>query len=240
MAILIAINLGYIFLTFLPPILWLLFYLRKDRRHPEPKSLIIFTFIGGMVAAFVALIIEFLLLGKEKGLLSSTINLATNAFIFFLVVGLIEEYFKYLPVKFLILKQPAFDEPVDAMVYMITSALGFAALENALFILPLFQENTLSALIITANRFFGANLLHSLASGLMGFFLARAFFSPRRHHFIAMGVVLAALLHAGFNYLILVKETVPQGVFYVVALLVIMTIVISIEFERLKKTKIIS
>jgi len=65
-AALISTHAGYIFLTFLPPILWLLFYLHEDRR-PEPKMLLVFTFVGGMASAVIAIFAEYFLL-DDKGI----------------------------------------------------------------------------------------------------------------------------------------------------------------------------
>lgn len=250
MAALISANLN-IFLAFIPPVLWLLFYLREDR-HPEPKLLLLLTFAGGMASAFLAMAIELFILGRN-GIAGGTLDMATAPLLFFLVIGLVEEYAKYLPVKFLVVNKSDFDEPVDAMIYMMTAALGFAAMENALFILPFFfgvvqdiisvlpltQENLLSSLDVTANRFLGANLLHALSSGIVGFFLARAWFHPRRHHFVAIGILTATLLHALFNYLILTREVLAQGTFYIILLLSVMAVMVFIDFERLKKTKVI-
>ena len=237
MAAIIATNLSYVLLTFLPPILWLIFYLREDR-HPEPKLLLILAFVGGMASALVALLAEcgwvFLASGSCRG----GMNPNLSPLVLFLGIALIEEYVKYLPVKFLIIKRPDFDEPVDGMVYMMTAALGFAALENMLFIFPLFRESAFAGLEVAANRFLGANLLHALSSGIVGFFLARTWFHPHRHHFIALGIILAALLHTGFNYLILVRETLTQGTFYIILLLSTMAVMVLIDFERLKSQKI--
>ena len=248
MAALISANLN-IFLAFIPPVLWLLFYLREDR-HPEPKLLLLLTFAGGMASAFLAMAAELFALGKN-GIAMGLVGMATTPFLFFLVIGLVEEYAKYLPVKFLVVNKSDFDEPVDAMIYMMTAALGFAAMENALFILPFFfevvqnvisvlpltQENVLLGFDVTANRFLGANLLHALSSGIVGFFLARAWFHPRRHHFVAIGILMAALLHALFNYLILTREVLAQGTFYIILLLSVMAVMVFIDFERLKKAK---
>lgn len=236
MAAIIAINIGYITLTFIPPILWLLFYLREDR-HPEPKRLLLLTFIGGMGAALLAMVAEVIAVGQTEISILSATWLEYHTFFFFLIIGAIEEYCKYLPVKFMVMKRSDFDEPVDSMIYMMTAALGFAALENTLFILPIFQESLFIGFEVAANRFLGANLLHALASGIVGFFLARAFFSPYRHHFIALGIVISSLLHAGFNYLILVREALEEGTFYLILLLSTMAIMVFIDFERLKQAK---
>lgn len=245
MAALISANLN-LFLAFLPPVLWLLFYLREDR-HPEPKLLLLLTFVGGMASALLAMAVELLVLGRN-GIAFGALGMAKNPLTFFIIIGLVEEYVKYLPVKFLVERRPEFDEPIDAMIYMMTAALGFAAVENALFafpfffdvagevvsVLPLSQDNILMGFDVAANRFLGANLLHALSSGIVGYFLARAWFSPRRHHFVALGIVVATALHAGFNYLILVRESAPQGTFYIILLLAIMAIMVFVDFERLK------
>ena len=187
-----------------------------------------------MASAGLAIVVELIVIG-QNGLVSLNEQIIGNAVVVFLVIGLIEEYIKYLPVKFLIERRRDFNEPVDAMIYMMTSALGFAALENTLFIFPLLHANLSLGLEVTANRFLEANLLHALSSGIVGFFLARAWFHPHRKHFIFLGIVLAGVLHALFNSLILVREVVAQGTLYIVLLLAIMTVMVFIDFERLKK-----
>lgn len=235
-AAIIGTNTSYIIFAFLPPILWLLFYLREDQ-HPEPKRLILLAFVGGMASAVLAVVVELALIGRQ-GLISLDQNILQNALIIFLVIGLAEEYLKYLAVKFCILQRRDFDEPVDAMIYMMTAALGFAALENALFIFPLLHQNIFTGLEVTANRFLGANLLHALSSGIVGFFLARAWFLPRRRHFVALGIVIATLLHALFNSLILVREDMAQGTLYLILLLAIMAVMVFVDFERLKRREL--
>lgn len=238
-AALVGTNLGYLLLTFLPPVLWLIFYLREDR-HPEPKRLLLLVFIGGMGAALLAIFgecvfAEFIGGGScQKG-----VSYSANPILLFLGIALIEEYVKYCAIKMLILRRPDFDEPVDAMIYMMTAAMGFAAFENALFVFPLLGDNFLTGLQVTAHRFLGANLLHALSSGIVGFFLARAWFHPRRHHFIALGIGIAAVLHAAFNYLILIREVLSQATLYVIFLLAVMAVMVFIDFERLKRTKIV-
>lgn len=235
LASIVGVNAGYVLLTFLPPLLWLLFYLREDT-HPEPKRLILLTFLGGIGSAFLAIVAEVSVFGAEGARTSLGTQSHLQIFLSFAVIGYIEEYAKYLPVKFLILKRADFNEPIDAMIYMMTSALGFAAIENALFIFPLFHQNFFLGLELTTDRFLGANLLHALSSGIVGFFLARAWFRVRRAHYIAAGMILAALLHAGFNYFILIEDVLPEGAFYVALLLSVMAIMVLVDFERLKRS----
>ncbi|KKW21946.1 MAG: hypothetical protein UY71_C0007G0015 [Parcubacteria group bacterium GW2011_GWB1_52_7] len=223
----------YFALAFIPPILWLLIYLREDL-HPEPFRMILLAFAGGIAAGIAALI-------AERGV-TWGIDADKQFIIFFAAIALIEEYAKYLSVKFLILNQPDFNEPMDAMIYMVTAGLGFAAIENILFLLAqvydpnlLLGENMIAGAQLSAARFVGANLLHALASAVVGYFLARAWFRPRRHHWVALGILLAALLHAGFNYLIIVKDILPGAIAYTAGLLAIALVVVLIDFHKLKR-----
>ncbi len=235
-AVVVSTNLSYVLFALLPPILWLMFYLREDG-HPEPKKLLILVFVGGMASAILALVGECAWVALATGSCRGGLDANLSPLVLFGVIALIEEYVKYLPVKFLVLKKKDFDEPIDGMIYMMTAAMGFAALENILFLFPIFRSNALLGMEIATNRFLGANLLHALSSGLVGFFLARAFFHPRRHHFVALGIIIASILHTIFNYLILIRGIIPQGTFYLILLLSTMAVMVLIDFERLKKTR---
>lgn len=237
-AAIIGTNIGYILLTFLPPILWLLFYLRQDRRNPEPRRLLVITFLGGMAAALVAVVGECIFIQALGETCSRVSAFRLNPVALFIGIALIEEYVKYLPVKFFIINHPAFDEPIDAMIYMMTAAMGFAALENALFLFPIFHESFFSGLKVVTSRFLGANFLHVLASGIVGFFLAHLYMHRHRHIFIGLGILFASLLHAGFNYLILINEEVREGALYIILLLATMAAMVYIDFQKLKKSKI--
>lgn len=237
LAALASIGPGYVILAFLPPILWLFIYLREDT-HAEPSRLLLLTFFGGAASALVALGVQYTLL--------SELHPERDFLIFFGAIALIEEYVKYLAVRVLVLKRKDFNEPVDAMIYMITAGLGFAALENALFLFfqafdgnVLFSENLLSGTRLSVARFLGANQLHALASAVVGFFLARAWFHPKRHHIIGLGILLASALHASFNYLIIVRNQLPGAIWYLVGLLGLALVIVLIDFQRLKKESVI-
>ena len=98
------------------------------------------------------------------------------------------------------------DEPIDSVIYMVTVALGFAAAENTLFLLSPLSGDSLIQTIQTGDlRFVGATLLHVLSSAVIGVALGVSFYKkPRiRRWYVLAGVILAALLHSTFNFLIL-------------------------------------
>lgn len=188
-----------------PSIIWLLFFLREDV-HPESNRMILKVFCYGILAAFLALIFEFGLLGiVAKFLLPSLFALIFNIFI---SVSLVEEFSKYILVKKIAISDPEFDEPMDAMLYMIIAALGFAALENIFVLLNLGLPFRISdTLVLTLFRFLGATFLHALCSGTIGFFLALSFCRPKKRlRLIVVGFVIAAFLHGLFNFSIMELE----------------------------------
>lgn len=207
---------------------WLAFYLREDMKHPEPKRLIFLTFIaGGLITVFVLRAQIFI----NQWLTSN--GYSNYSFTSFIFLGAIEEVFKFLAVYLVISRRKEFDEPLDAMIYMIVSALGFATVEN---IGSILQTNSFvfgapGPLETTVLRFVGATLLHSLASGLVGYYWGKAIAKHGRAGWLIFnGLLLATLLHAIFNYLIIKSEPVALPL----AFLLFVALFILNDFEKLK------
>lgn len=193
-----------------PSIVWLLFYLKKDK-HPESKRMVLKIFFYGIVAGIIAFLIEvylswMLVFFAERYVIALPILFfLINQFI---IVALVEEFTKYFIVKKKALNSKEFDEPVDAMVYMIVAALGFAALENILILFtigePLFVKDIA---LISSFRFLGATFLHALASGVIGYFMGLSFYhKENRKKLIFKGLVIATILHGFFNISIIIIE----------------------------------
>lgn len=199
----------------LPPLIWLYFILREDTKNPEPRTILVLAFIAGMLAVFPALFLEQL----------ACVNLATNpasacalGSVSFHTLGLraltawalIEEALKYIVAALFIFWRPAVDESLDYVIYMITVALGFAAIENIFFIAgPLTDGHVALSVLTGSTRFVGSTLAHVIASAALGFALA---FSSKGHPFTrvlagAAGLILAILLHTTFNALIINAST---------------------------------
>jgi len=218
----------------LPALLWLWFWLKEDRLHPEPRRLLILTFFMGMLVVALALPLE-----KAALFILERLHLAAvwGGFLLLLLWALAEEYSKYLAAKKIALRRKEFDEPVDALIYLITAALGFAALENVVFLMEVVTDYGFLAGIVTGNlRFAGATLLHLLSSATVGASIAFCFFhkeNMRRNIFL--GLFFATLLHALFNYFII--KTQGQDMFQIFLPLWSLVIVLLIIFERVKKLK---
>jgi RsiW-degrading membrane proteinase PrsW (M82 family) len=178
-----------------PALAWLWFWIKEDSRNPEPRRLIALAFITGMLTVMIVIPIQKFAAGF----------LVTQTAIF-AAWSTIEEFTKYIMAWIMVLHRRENDEPVDAVIYMVAVALGFAGLENALFLLSPLSGDTLIQTVMTGNlRFIGATLLHVFSSAVVGIFLAFSFYRSRlaKEWYAAYGVILASLLHIGFNFLIL-------------------------------------
>jgi len=177
----------------LPALVWLWFW-RKEDRHPEPRRLILLAFVMGMLS--VPFVIPF---QKYSVLIFSGTTLI-------IAWAAIEEILKYLFAHFSVLRRKEVNEPIDPIIYVITVALGFAALENALFLIDPLTKGGVVQGILTGNfRFFGAMLLHVLSSATIGVFISLSLCKSAavRRALIACGIILAIALHSMFNFFII-------------------------------------
>ncbi len=191
-------DLLYVFIAFigglLPALFWLWFWLREDKEKPEPYLLIAVAFISGMAVVPLALPLQQLAIDLYTG---------DNLILVWVVI---EEVLKYAIALAVVFWHKAVDEPIDLIIYMICVALGFAALENALFIFnPLTAGDLTNTLLTGKFRFLGATLLHVLASGALGACLALAFYRSKTAKMLygVLGLCIAIVLHALFNFSIM-------------------------------------
>ena len=210
----------------LPGFAWLIFYLGEET-HAEPKKLIAFTFIVGMAFGFFTVAIENIFSNWASG-----IGVQEFSLLSLFGLAIIEEIMKFSAAHFAANKSPAFNEPVDAMIYMIVAALGFATLENIGAISGIVPSATLipSVLQTVSLRFVGATLLHTLTSGIVGYYWARGIVKGKIKRYVASGLIIAAILHTTFNYFIL---TYGDAVYSVIFLMVVGFFVLN-DFEKIK------
>lgn len=180
----------------LPALVWLLFWLREDEKNPEPRRRIRRTFLFGMLA--VLLVLPFQKFVEHL--------FPTLAVLPLFLWALLEEVFKLGAAYFGGIHTKDDNEPIDPLVYMVTAALGFVALENTLFIWSPIMERDLTQSLITGNmRFVGASLLHVVSSGILGLSIALSFYRSRlgRIRNVSLGLGAAIIFHLLFNILII-------------------------------------
>ena len=218
--------LGIAFLSgTIPSILWLWFLLKETKKKSEPIGILIFCFILGIISVVFVLPIEKFI---QKSIQSSELQIIGWA--------TIEEMIKYLVVLILINKTRYLNKPIDWAIFMITAALGFAALENALFLIePISLGQTVVGLLTGQLRFLGSTLLHTVASGIVGISLGFSFYMDplAKKLYLFMGLFAAILLHSAFNFFIMSNN--GSEFLKVLAFLWVATIINLLLFEKLRR-----
>ncbi len=208
----------------LPSFIWLWFWLREDRQHPEPRSLLVACFLGGMAAVIAAVFAE-----------KYVASIYNDETIRYTLWAAVEEISKFIAVAVIALHSKENDEPIDAMIYCIVTALGFAALENALFIMGPLSGGEIARSIVTGNmRFMGATLLHVVSSASVGFTLGYVFYHGKFTKIIAIivGLCGAIAIHTAFNLSIL--ESNPTDTLKTFSWIWGAVVIMIILFEEIK------
>lgn len=223
MADLVLSTTGTAFLMgFAPAVFWLFFWLRTDRDNPEPFGLLALCFILGGISVFLA----------------TTLQHASTAFFTkestqIVVWSAIEEFVKFLVFYVVAYHNPYNDEAIDPAIYMIAVALGFAALENIFYVIqPHVLANMTTTLLTGSMRFFGATLLHTIASAFVGIVIG---ITARKYRFpsILIGLAGATALHATFNFFILKNDTASALQIY--GYLWVAAIISHVTLEKLRR-----
>ncbi|HOT02552.1 MAG TPA: PrsW family glutamic-type intramembrane protease [Methanolinea sp.] len=180
-------------LAMAPGLLWLYYFYSKDKYDPEPVAWVLWIFLLGAAVTVPVAMLEGLLGTVAGGVLAAV-----------LVAPVCEETAKYLVVKKTVYLSPVFDEPVDGIVYAAAAGLGFATVENILYLFSAFDESLMLAIQTGLVRGLLSVPGHVLFSVTWGTALGMAKFMPGREGgvLVRQGLVLAIAAHALFNYLL--------------------------------------
>ena len=169
-------------LTFLPPLLIILFIIFTDKLK-EPTSLIVSTFFLGCMLCLPAGLLNYLIIVDDN---------------YSFLAGLTEETLKFLALYFYIKDKKEFDEPMDAVVYGCLISLGFATYENFEYVY--FYELEISPLEIAIIRATSAIPLHACCGILMGYYFIFYHFRKKRIY-LWYSLLIPILVHAFYNFL---------------------------------------
>lgn len=212
----------------LPSLLWLWFWIKEESNEEEPKSIVSIIFIMGMIAVVCVLPVE-----KFIQTVTSSHNLQI------ILWAAAEEIMKYLAVAIILFSTDYLDEPMDWPIYLITAALGFAALENTLYLLkPLGMGLTTASLLTGQLRFLGSTLLHTTASGMLGISLALCLQmnALKKLWHLIVGFILAISLHSVFNFFIIRNS--GNDFLKVFGFLWVVTIIVILLFEKVRRINV--
>jgi len=208
-----------------------------DRYEPEPKHLIWKVFYIGALAAFPVMIAEmiaahFFPTDVSKIAIESKSTLFNNIF---WGIAFIEETAKLLVVLFVIYKTKEFDEVNDGIVYCASASLGFAALENILYVM--FRGDIFSMTLVGIMRAFLSIPTHAFCGILMGYLVGRSKFEKPffKILFIISGLFIATLYHTVYNFLLFAG----QPWYLAIVMPAVLIICIILQFRALRESRYI-
>ncbi len=187
-------------LALAPAIAIVVYIYIKDKYEREPISFLLKNVVLG---ASASVLITFLLgaFGNWFLPVSNPMSMLQQFVKAFVVVALVEEFSKYVIVRYYAQRNSEFDEPFDGIVYAVMVAMGFAALENILYVIQYGMSNGFL-------RAFTAVPAHATFAVLMGYFMGKAKFSKTLKEKIRLnltGLFTATLFHGVYDFFLYIN-----------------------------------
>ncbi len=163
----------------------------KDKHEREPLPLLLISFGYGVLSTLVTFAIS---LPVGWFIEFRADDLVHQFYDAFFKVALIEEFSKFLFVRFILFPNRNFNEPFDGIVYAVMVSMGFATLENIVYV---FEYGFGTGVL----RMFTAVPAHATFGVMMGYFLGKAKFSHRRTlYYSVVALSTATLFHGAYDY----------------------------------------
>ncbi len=204
-------NAILISLAILPVIVLAIFIYRKDKFEKEPLRMLAKAFFFGCLSVIPAILIEqalalgFFYMGGEY-----VSGFVTGIYNGFIVAGCSEELCKLALLALAVWKAPDFNEYFDGIVYATFVALGFAGIENLMYV---FRQETFEVSLMTGGvRAILSVPGHFLFAVVMGYYFALAKFNPdKRRQNLFKAFFYPMLLHGTFDALLMIPEAMGEG-----------------------------
>ncbi|MBS4022804.1 MAG: PrsW family intramembrane metalloprotease [Dethiobacter sp.] len=183
-----------------PVLLLLGYFYCLDSKEKEPLLTLTEVFCAGIM---ITLQIEYM----QDKLFYLSKNIIFQAFI---VTSFTEELLKFFALKYMVYRDPNFNEPVDGIIYSVVLALGLALMENILYV---------NQLNIGFVRAFTAIPAHALFACVMGYYLGKHKFI-KNSSLLLKALFIPVLLHGMYNFLIMSEKkwSMPLFIIYLVGL----------------------
>ncbi len=212
-----------ILLLSLAPVFIILFYVYfRDKYEKEPFRLLAFAVVAGIIIVVPVIFVERLIIALQPPM-GRLMDAGYDAF---MVAALVEEGFKFLALYLLIWKSKEFNEKFDGIVYAVFISLGFAAVENVMYVM---NGGITTGLI----RAITAVPAHALFGVTMGYYfgIARMYVELRKQY-IWKALLIPFVLHGIYDFLLM--SNLP------ILLLAFIPYVVYLYFAGFRKMKISS
>ncbi len=196
-------------LTLLPVFLLMIFIYFQDKYQKEPIKKLVKAFFAGMLAIAFTMVLDTIIeftLGQIPALANTVFYQA------FLTAGIPEELSKFLIFLIFIWRDKDFDEYFDGIVYACFISLGFACLENIMYVFDASMASLAGGFVTSFLRAVLSVPGHFLFGVILGYFLSLAKFKPeKKGRYMVLGLLLAMLAHGMFDWLLMITDNLSTG-----------------------------
>lgn len=207
-----------------PVVFMMHFVYVRDRYEREPLGRILLVFFVSFLTVIPAGITEAILLrGQVEGLIGVAIAS-------FAVIALSEEFFKYLAVKWLAVRDRNFNEVYDGILYAVAASLGFAVVENILYIFMSAADSAGAGITVAVLRALLSVPGHALWGVMMGYYIGLAKFESdqrKKRPLVIKGLLIAIFWHGMYDFFAFGVEQVEGALAIVFALCVAAVIIVN-------------
>ncbi|WP_251555261.1 glutamic-type intramembrane protease PrsW [Neobacillus muris] len=195
------------------------FYL-KDEYESEPISFVLRTFLYGALLVFPIMFIQHVL---------ETEHLVKTDFIdAFLTSSLLEEFFKWFILFYIVYQHVEFDEPFDGIVYGSAVSLGFATVENVFYLIANGIEHAMTRALLPVSS-------HALFGVIMGYYIGKAKFTDgSKAKWVILSLLLPVLLHGIYDFILISQKN------WLTIILPFMFFLWWFGLRKVKKAKVLS
>ena len=187
-------------LALAPAFVIMIFIYIKDKYEKEPIKLLLKNFGLGATASIIITLILGLIL-KIIFPTADPLSISQQFLKAFIIVALVEEFSKYLIVRYYAQRNKEFDEPFDGIVYAVMVSMGFAALENVMYV---FQFGMSNGIV----RAFTAVPAHATFGIIMGYYMGKAKFAATKKDEIKLnltGLFAATAFHGTYDFFLFIN-----------------------------------
>jgi RsiW-degrading membrane proteinase PrsW (M82 family) len=212
----------YLIAAVAPVAFMLHFVYVRDRYEREPLGRVLLVFFVSFLTVIPAIIVESILLSAQPGGLLGVAVAAWG------VIALSEEFFKYLSVRWLAVHHPSFNEVYDGILYTVAASLGFAVVENILYVFSSASEGGGAGLGVAVMRAVLSVPGHALWGVMMGYYIGLAKFEPdhaKKRPLVLKGLFLAVFWHGMYDFFAFGAEEVGGALALLFALGVLAVII---------------
>ncbi|MBF1018597.1 MAG: PrsW family intramembrane metalloprotease [Lachnospiraceae bacterium] len=217
-------------LAVIPSVFLLIKVYQADKVEKEPAPLLFKLFIKGLESAFFAAVVEALLINfglntlVHLGLIEGEGSFLYHAIEAFLIVAVAEEGFKYYFLKQTTWNHPAFDYRFDAVVYAVFVSLGFATIENILYVWGS-QIESGTGLQLSVYRGVLSVPAHCVFAVAMGIHYGAAKYAQGHEQFdleeagLRKAFLVPVLMHGFFDFALMMNQPLYTGLFFLFVIL---------------------